>query len=89
MDTTALVIIGSIISIASLILAILKMSRDSAHQNQKFLIEQAVIQEKLSTITKELLEIKQLLSENEGQIQKNTMDIQEIKNMYKFKERKI
>lgn len=89
MDTTALVIIGSIISIASLILAILKMSRDSSHQNQKFLIEQAVIQEKLSTITKELLEIKKLLSKSEGQIQKNTMDIQEIKNMYKFKERKI
>lgn len=89
MDTTALVIIGSIISISSLILAILKMSRDSSHQSQKFLIEQAVIQEKLATITKELLEIKKLLSKSECQIQKNTMDIREIKNICKFKEGKV
>lgn len=88
MDTTVLVIIGSIISIASLIIAILKMSKDSSNQNQQFLIEQAVIQEKLATITKELIEIKCMLSKSEEQVQRNTMDIRDIKNKCKYKEGK-
>ena len=66
MDTTALIIVGSIVSITSLIIAILKLANEKAIANSKMQIEQAILSEKLASIEIKLAEIKVILCNTEN-----------------------
>ena len=66
MEATSLIIIGSIVSITSLIIAILKLANEKAISSQKVSIEQAILSEKLLNIEKQLVEIKSILCSSEN-----------------------
>lgn len=67
MDTTALTIIGSVISIATITIAILKISFEKNKDITMQATQTTELKVKLATIEKELLEIKNLILTNNEQ----------------------